>query len=135
MRRHVVLTHLGWPAKRFIYATGQEAMWLAGGAFVALLLWRRLLSLCVVAPSDTAVPPLLVWGQTHLPAFLADPLALYLGWIPLGGAGLVLGLVALCVLWEPEGKKLHRWALVSLRTRLRSPRVATYQPHPERSRR
>ncbi len=133
MRRHVVLTHLGWPAKRFVYATGQEALWLAGGAFLALLLWRHLLPLCVVTPPDTSVPPLLVWARLHLPGALADPLAQYIGWIPLVGAGFVLGLVALFVLWEPAEKKLHRWALIYVRTWLRCPRVATYQPHARRA--
>jgi len=129
VRRHIVLTHLGWPAKRFVYATGQEALWLAGGAFLALLLWRSLLPLCIVSPSDPAVlPPLLVWGHAHLPAVLADLLTRYLGWIPLVGAGLVLGLVALFVLWEPAEKKLHRWVLIYARTWLLCPRVATYQP-------
>lgn len=129
MRRHVVLTHLGWPAKRFVYATGQEALWLAGGAFLALLLWRHLLPLCVVPPPDASgPPPLVVWAQAHAPAVLAGLLTRYVAWVPLAAAGLVLGVVAVFTLWEPEEKKLHRWALVYVRTYLRCPRVATYQP-------
>ena len=202
MRRHAVLTHVNWPVKRFIYATGPEALWLGAGLLLALVVWRAVLPLCVgglvpveapdasppallaapaaavpaavpsgtegaaplpsVAPAtplpaevasvpvpspasplaprrDVLAPavrrtdsPLLLWGRPRVPGVLWDSFARLVPWVPFLAAGTVLLPITLVVLWEPEEKKLHRWALAYVRRERRLPRVATYQPRARR---
>jgi hypothetical protein len=140
VRRHVCLTHLNEPAKRYVVLSGPEALWVAGAVALGALLWRALLPACTpMTALDPATgrqlvlaeAPLLLWARDRWPAAEAG-LTMYVPFLPLVVFLALVGLVAFLALWEPGGKKLHRWAATYARTWRRCPRVATWQPVPHR---